>query len=264
MPSITHNNAQILGILGWLLLASLTVVRATDAQQLDEPGLGTLSAEPLAWARSIAPSGSRRQVVASLAAALLRRGWREEDDLTLDANAAFEQRAGNCVSFALLLADLARSRGVPAVFVIRGPDLARGPEIGDRRGDLQVDRSHLAVGLEGPDELVVFDLAGSHRATSDYRRVSDEEALGIFYSNRGAALLLEGRESEAIVVLREATQRAPALVSSWLNLGVALLRSQEVEGAEAAYRRAVALEPESVAAWRNLALLLERRTHETD
>ena len=212
------------------------------------------SGESLSWARSVVPAGSSRARLAALNLRLVQRGWEAEDDLTISAEEAFDRGQGNCVSFALLLAGLARSQGIPAIFVVRG---SIGSDLFD---DLEIARAHLAVGLESRGRLLVFDASGAHQSEhAEYREISDEQTLGIFHSNQGAALLMAGQADLAAAALRRATATAPDLAFAWANLGVALRRLDAMSEAEAAYRRAILLAPDSASAWRNLALLLEER-----
>jgi tetratricopeptide (TPR) repeat protein len=206
------------------------------------------------WAASVVDGrGPSRRRLADLAGALRERGWQHRDDLTLPAAEAFARGEGDCVSFAFVLAALARSRGLSVVFVIRGPGA------GERHDGLVVGRGHLAVGLAVRRGLEVYDLAGEPTEGASFLPITDRQAIGVYHSNRGSALLLVGRPPEAVVELSEATAVAPDLADAWTNLGVALLRSGRPAEAERAYRRAVQLAPESAGAWRNLALLLERK-----
>jgi tetratricopeptide (TPR) repeat protein len=238
-----------------LLVAAILVCLPASGRAVAE-GVDPLRIGPRAraWAAETAPPGPARRRLAALTVGLLERGWREDVASTLPAAEAFARRGGDCVSFAFVLVALARSRGVPAVFV------AREPEGGERAGGYEVARGHLAVGLDDGDRLLVYDAAGEHRAAAgELRRLTDAQSVGLFRSNRGAALLLAGEWEEAVPVLAEASRVAPDLAAAWLNLGVALRRGGDLAGAEAAYRRALLLEPRSVGAWRNLALLLEER-----
>lgn len=240
-----------------ILLAVLVFAsHGARAEAVPDP----LAADPLAvdaamtgWAAALADRGPAPRRLGGLATALGERGWRHADDLTLPAAEAFARREGDCVSFAFVLAALARQRGLSVVFVILAPEAAA------RAGRFAVGRGHLAVAVEVRRGFRVFDAGGERGDAALFRAVTDRQAVAIFHSNRGSALLLAGRPAEAVGELRRATKVGPDLAVAWTNLGVGLTRLGDAEAAERAYRQAVSLAPESAGAWRNLALLLERR-----
>ncbi len=237
-----------------LLVATPAWTQVSESSPRADPREAGVEAET--WSQQHRVQGSDRRRLAELAVALVDRGWQEDPDLTLPAPQAFARRSGNCISFAFLLASLARSHDLPVHFAIRQDDSR------EARGGLEIARAHLAVALTRKQELIVFDLSGRHDGNqSNYQLVSDGEALGLFYSNLGVAQLVEGKLSLAVDTLREATRRAPDLAPTWINLGVALRRAGRISEAESAYRRAIQLAPESASAWRNLALLLDDASH---
>jgi tetratricopeptide (TPR) repeat protein len=208
-----------------------------------------------AWAKSVAPAGADRVIVATLAHALVTRGWRHRDHVTLTAREAYDRREGDCVSFALTLVALARARGVPARLAVREP------ATWVTASDLEVAAGHMVVGLDHGSTLLVFDSLGEDgEEAGTFRPLSDAQALGIFHANRGAGLLLADSLEDSVRELEKAVAAAPDLPSAWVNLGVALRRAGREREAEGAYRQALRLAPRSASAWRNLALLLETRT----
>ena len=253
----------ITAVSGVLTRTSVRLILLTAPLVAALPGVSEPSpaAEPLAvdtameaWAATaVGERGPARRRLAALDGALAERGWSHRDDLTLPAAEAFARAEGDCVSFAFVLAALARSRGVPVVLVLSQPETA------DRQRDLSVGRGHLAVGVEARRGFHVFDAGGARPDAAAFRAITDRQAVALYHSNRGSALLLAARPAEAVGELRQATRIAPEFAVAWSNLGVALLRSGDAAAAEQAYRRAVALAPESAGAWRNLAQLLERR-----
>lgn len=243
------------------VLRALLILSALQAGTLHA---GTLRTEdPLAvpepmlrWAAEQVPGDAAPAARAgALREALIARGWRQRDDLTLTAAEAWTRREGDCVSFALLVVALTRSAGLETSFWIAEPQES-APE-----GGLEVARGHLAVHLAGrtgePGRL--FDAAGVHTDLTGFHPITDRHAVAVFHSNRGAQRLLAGDWRGAERALEAATAIAADLAEAWSNLGVARTRLGDQAGAEAAYRRAIRLAPESAAGWRNLAILLERR-----
>ena len=106
-----------------------------------------------------------------------------------------------------------------------------------RSGDLVVVSGHVTAGY-GPRnqpkvlEFAIYPVAEYHQVEP----LSDIRALALFYSNRGAELLLAGDVSGALEWLPTAVRIDP--------------------DAEAAYRRALEADPESASAYRNLSGLL--------
>lgn len=241
-----------------LLLITLLVGPYAEAEHGDRTEADPLGAT--ASMRRWATRQIRRQPDArrleSLHRALLARGWRHRDDLTLTAVEAFTRREGDCVSFALLLVALARSVEVEAVFSIGRAVTST------RHGGMEIARGHLGVspggGSSGRPSLL-FDAAGLGRAPPGFRPIPDRQAVAIFHSNRGAEHLLAGDWRAAERALEAATEADAELPEAWSNLGVARSRLDDWDGAEQAYWRAITLAPDSAAGWRNLALLLQRR-----
>jgi len=179
----------------------------------------------------------------------------EEVGATHGAQQAFHLREGNCVSFAFLFVALAREAGVPAFFV-----LSQTSEGSRDAGSFRVTDTHMAAAYGAASDLTVFDFGGKSQDGGSFRPIPDATAIAVYYSNRGAELLMEGREGDARELLSRAVETAPDLSLAWVNLGVARRRLGDGEGAELAFRRAIGQEPENLAAWRNLALLLESQT----
>lgn len=244
-------------VLGCLLVQAVlfpAALRAEEPLATNEPMRRWAAAH---LARGVAPA---RQVE-DLREALVARGWRQRDDLTLTAAEAWSRREGDCVSFALLLVALTRSAGLETGFWLAGPPVSPRPAPPAPDRELDVARGHLAAAYAGdvagsPERL--YDAAGS-TGPAGFHPISDSEAIAVYHSNRGAQRLLAGDWRGAERALEAATAIAGDLAEAWSNLGVARSRLGDPNGAEVAYRRAISLAPESTAGWRNLAILLERR-----
>jgi tetratricopeptide (TPR) repeat protein len=87
-------------------------------------------------------------------------------------------------------------------------------------------------------------------------RVTDGNWLA--HGNLGAALILEGRTTEAEAHLREAIRYRPGYAEAHNNLGVAIGRRGDMAAAENEHREAIRLAPGYAPAHYNLGVVLER------
>ena len=171
------------------------------------------------------------------------------------AEEAFTTRRVNCLSYTHLFVGMARELGVDAYFLS-----VRELERYAKDGDLILVSEHITAGYGAEHERRVLEFFVGPEA--DYRSavpISDHDALALYYSNRGAELLLGEDNAGAREMLDIAVAVAPGLSDGWINLGVARRRLGDLDGAEEAYRRALKAEPASIPALSNLAALKRRR-----
>jgi tetratricopeptide (TPR) repeat protein len=236
--------------------------RGVDPSQVTIPHAVTPAMEE--WARKQIPRATPEdEKLDRLLTALVdpgRLGLTYEPGITHTAEEAFSQRKANCLAFTSLFVGLARSLGVPA-FYVDIDDVERF----EKEGDLMVVSGHVSAGFNAAGQLKILDF--TPEADPGYRQVrpmSDETAIGLYHSNRGAELLRAGREGEAMGWLKKAVAIDPDLPGAWVNLGVALRRNGDVSGAEAAYRSALEADPGTAAAYHNLAALLRLRGQDAE
>ncbi|HVR08946.1 MAG TPA: tetratricopeptide repeat protein, partial [Thermoanaerobaculia bacterium] len=168
------------------------------------------------------------------------------------AQEVFASHRANCLGFTSIFVGMARELGV-GVFYLDIGDVEKF----EREGNLVVESGHITAGYGAGSMLRILEFTPI--ATPNYRqlhRVSDRTAIALYYSNRGAELLRNGNEGEALTWLRKAIVLDPDLARARINYGVALRRSGDSAGAEAAYRKALESDPGAVAAYQNLAALL--------
>ncbi len=214
-----------------LLIAGTTAAetpKAKDPGRLApaaQPSPTALTAEMKTWARRIAPPTAPTDLrLYLLLNALLvaeEHSLEEISGYTPTVAEAFERRQANCVAFAHLFVALSREVGLATYFVMENE-----PEGIEDHGDLRVVVRHLAVGHGPPHNMQVLDFAGTGPAPPR-RRVevlSDRAALAIYYSNRGAELLLDGKLDAAIAWLEHAVELDTTLRPTRDNLEVALYR----------------------------------------
>lgn len=238
-------------------LARTLASRGVDPQEVILPF--ALNGEMRAWLETAVPDRGSR--VERLEALLLRLGSPEglyvqyETGYTGTAQEVFETRRANCLSFTQLFVGMARELGME-VYFMAVEDVERYA----KEGDLVVISGHVTAGFEAGGERKFLEFNVGPEV--DYRRaypISDLTAIALFYSNRGAELLQEGRNQEALRWLERAVTLDPELAHGWINVGVARRRNGQLEGAEAAYRRALELDPRASSAYQNLAALLRVR-----
>jgi len=171
---------------------------------------------------------------------------------TPTATELFEHRTANCLGFTHAFVGLAREIGIDAYYL----DVLNFQSY-TRDKDLVIESGHITAGHGAPTNRMVLEYSVGPDADYSYvRQVDDREALAMYYSNRGAELLRDGRLDDAITALRTAVTLEPELPDAWVNYGVALRRQGEQGSAEEAYRRALQVDSQMLSAYTNLATLL--------
>ena len=167
----------------------------------------------------------------------------------------FETGNYNCLSFSMLFVSLARAVGLPAYYL-----KVDQVEDYEKDGDLVVLSRHITAGYGFVKDRTIleFDL-GPEISYNLARPISDLEALGLYYSNRGGELLRQGKNREAMPLLEIAVTLGPKTSQNWVNLGVAQRRTADLDGAEVSYLRALEVEKGSPAAFHNMVALLRLR-----
>ncbi|HXO26308.1 MAG TPA: tetratricopeptide repeat protein [Thermoanaerobaculia bacterium] len=273
-PGRAHRALRSLGVLlaaGCLLCGgacrstSLNVTEDLELQQglrargLDPASVTVpwrLSAEMRLWVHHAVPDnlGNEERLQRLLSALLGSDGLAlvYKAGTTATAQEVFASHQANCLAFTSIFVGMAREVGVP-VFYLDVGDIEKF----ERDGNLVVESGHITAGYGSGTQLRILEFTPI--ATPSYRqihRISDQTAVALYYSNRGAELLRGGSDGEALGWLQKAVALDPELARGWINYGVALRRTGNAAGAEAAYRKALEDDPSSVAAYQNLAALL--------
>lgn len=110
--------------------------------------------------------------------------------------------------------------------------------------------------------LVAWALGGLMVAVAHAQSAPSEEAIE--RNNRGAALLKDGKKTEAIAEFRKAVELAPGHATAQANLAYAYEQSGQLEEAMAAYQKLLELEPKNATARNNLAALYSRSGRHDD
>ncbi len=224
-----------------------------DSESLDLPL--RVTEEMRQWLRAkVAPGGTDIERLQRLLEAMESADGldlRHQFGHTGTAEEVFKTGRYNCLSFSYLFVALAREMGIEAHYL--AVDRIQRYE---REGDLILVSGHITVGYGvGLNRRILQFNVGPELSYQGAKAVSDRRALALFYANRGAESIRDGRLDAAVEWLEIGTSMDPGEPSGWVNLGVARRRLGDERGAEEAYLLAARAEPEYVPAYTNLAAL---------
>lgn len=182
---------------------------------------------------------------------------------TRNAAEAFADRAGNCLSLVIMTASFARYLGLPTGF-----QSVLGDDYYSRSGQLTLASGHVnlvldrvsrhGVGRESHVALTVDFLSQDDLRGQQTRALDESTVIAMYFNNRAAEFLVEGRLSEAYAFARAALQSDPGLFAAINTLGVIYSRAGHVEHAESAFKLVLDNDSSFVSALSNLVLLLRR------
>lgn len=197
------------------------------------------------------PAGAR---LSSLMDALFERAKLDvsySNDRTTTAARTFELRSGNCLSFTLMFAAMARHVGLEVHFREVGEVLSW-----DQRGAVLLNNKHLFTEVPTGRGVVAVDfIPGADKRYRQPTLVDEDRVIAHFYSNLGAESLAAGEPQRALVDLRQAIAVDETFGWAWSNLGVAYRQLGRPEEAEQAYLEARRLDPSDATPLSNLASL---------
>ncbi|MDH0865983.1 tetratricopeptide repeat protein [Mitsuaria sp. GD03876] len=183
-------------------------------------------------------------------------------ETTRTAAEAFDAKAGNCLSLAMMTAAFAREMDMPFVF-----RQIYDEEQWSRVGDLQVVSNHvnialgrrknqfLVLGTEDPS-LVVDFLPGAQISRQRAMPLDERMVVAMYMNNRAAEVMAQGQLARAYWWARAAWLHEPRLLTALNTLGVIYRRHGDTALAERAFRGVLAREPANVQAMANLAQAL--------
>jgi len=175
----------------------------------------------------------------------------EYAEVTRTVSQTFHERQGNCLSFTMLFVSLARAAGLRAT-----DQSVAVPPTWTYDGTVVIaNHVNTAVRTGGNTETIVDFNIRPYERRNESRRVDDDYALGLFYTNLGAEALLRGEHAAALTYLREAAAVHADIPGIWVNLGVLYARNGKHEHAESAYLHALEVDNREPSALANLALV---------
>ena len=196
----------------------------------------------------------------------LIRGMIEDGLLTLDydpnrtytAIETFQNRQGNCLSFSILFASLAREANLDVTFqMVDIPPSFRAD------GETILLNNHINVLVKGVRSDVnhwrayVVDFnSAEYNGNYDTRKVTDNYAIALYYSNVAVESMQAGNSKKAFRYLKKGIETDPAIAGLWVNLGVLYSRNKQYNMAEQAYQQALSVQPSNKSALVNLASAL--------
>jgi tetratricopeptide (TPR) repeat protein len=235
--------------------------RPVDASSLFKPSPAMLDF----LRREVLPLARREGAASALVDALNDRARLKleyDAEFTRNAAEAFDARAGNCLSLAVMTASLARELGLTVRF-----QTAVVADMWSRVGDLHVASSHVNLQLspERPlgavttgQDLVVDFLPGAALAGLRVRAIDTDTVMAMYMNNRAAESLMQGALDDAYWWARAAVQLRPDLALAFNTLGVVYQRHGDLARAERVYAQALAIDPAYRQALANQVQLLTR------
>ena len=179
-------------------------------------------------------------------------------DRTHTAIETFETRQGNCLSFSILFAALAREADLDVTFqMVDIPPSFRAD------GELVLLNNHINVRIRGVrrdinfagDYVVDFNTA-EYNGNYDTKRVDDNYAIALYFSNVAVESMQAGESREAFRYLKKGIETDPAIAGIWVNLGVMYSRNGHHNMAAQAYQQALSIQPSNKSALVNMTSAL--------
>lgn len=181
-----------------------------------------------------------------------------DPNLTYTAIETFENRQGNCLSFSILFAALAREADLELTFqMVDIPPSFRAD------GEMIILNNHINVLVKGirrdvnhVGKYVVDFNTAEYNGNYDTKRVADDYAIALYYSNVAVESMQAGHTRKAFRYLKKGIETDPGIAGLWVNLGVLYARNQHYDMAEWAYHQALTIHPSNKSALTNLSSAL--------
>lgn len=245
---------------------------AASSQQVSSADIFALSAPMKQYIeRELAPQFRAKGVREALVDAATQGQLKLEYDaaLTRTAAQAFDARAGNCLSLAIMVAAFAKAMRLDVHYNIADGDLW------SRTGNIHFLNAHVNVSLARRlgDVRTTYDAAalmtidflpGEEIAGLRTHEVDERTIVAMFLNNRAAETLVAGHLDDAYWWAREAIRQGSSFMAAYNTLGVVYLRRGEPALAEHAFRRVLDHEPANTRALGNLAIALHRLGREQE
>lgn len=239
---------------------------APPSERIAAADIFAISPEMRAYLNSrVAEEVARHGEARGLVEALFKdRRLQLDYDATYTRNAAqaFEARAGNCLSLAIVTGAMAKELGLEVRY-----QSIRTSEHWERDGDLLELVGHVNVSVGMPIPRVRSWGTNTDRWTVDFlppsemkglvaEPISESRIAAMFMNNRAAESLARQRTDDAYWWLRSGIASDPTFAELYNTLGVAYLRKGLLPQAESALHRALSMQPDDRQPWNNLAVVL--------
>jgi tetratricopeptide (TPR) repeat protein len=187
-----------------------------------------------------------------------------DSEFTRNAAEAFDARAGNCLSLAIVTGAMAKEIGLAVRY-----QSVKTSEHWERDGDLLELVGHVNISIGMPVPRVRAWGFNSDWWTVDFvppweikgqitQPISESRIAAMFMNNRAAEALAQKRTDDAYWWIRSGVALDPSFSNLYNTLGVTYLRKGLLTQAETALRFALSMEPDSSQTWHNLAVVLRR------
>ena len=212
-----------------------------------------LDAEMLAFVATTAGIRDPHKKLLALLRGMEQRGLfsLDYDETTRTARGTFHDRQGNCLSFTMLFVALARASGLTATFqsVVVPPTWANDGQV------VIANHVNTLVRTAFNEQTVVDFNIRDYEGPQKSRKVDDDYALALYYTNVGAEALLRNDYPVSAAHFRAAAGVYPGMAGLWVNLGVLYARQGLLEQAESAYLYALEVDAYAASALANLAVV---------
>ena len=177
-------------------------------------------------------------------------------DANLTPAQAFNDRRANCLSFSLLLIEMASELGI--TLELNQVDL---PDIwGEDESEDLVFYRHVNVIYKSTRKTQIFDLAlEDYRSGFPQRIISRHHGMGLLFSNLGIQQLQKGNAEQALHYLKLSVSIFPENADMWINLGAAFKRAGNLTMAEKIYLKAFSIRDDNSLAASNLERIYRRQ-----
>ena len=243
-----------------LFTAPSTHIGAAEIFALSEPMRRYLRGE-------IALQLQRKGPIRGLIDALYEKGELKLDydaSTTRNAQEAFDDRAGNCLSLVIMTAAFAKELGLQVRF-----QSAYDEEAFSRSRNLLLRSGHVNLSLGGNfygargtsyitpqtiDFLPPEELRGLR-----VREISEATVIAMFMNNRAVEALVDERLDDAYWWAREAIRTEPSFLGAQNTIGVVFLRRGHLAPAAASFTEVLSIDAENKPALANLARTYARQ-----
>jgi Flp pilus assembly protein TadD len=183
---------------------------------------------------------------------------RYDSALTRTAAQTFDERAGNCLSLVIMTAAFAKALELPVRYQAVVTD-----ESWSRVADLYFLSGHVNLSLSPPrgvggvvssaQSLTVDFLPSADTRGLRTREIDEATIVAMYFNNRAAEALADGRLDDAYWRAREAIVQSPSFYAAYNTLGVVYQRHGDLVIAERMFAWVHEREPSNVSVASNLA-----------